>query len=104
MDDQTWAFTRNNEHLELTREGETAALLRVTGVGRPRTYRFDSPDERNRFQRDMEAMLLATGWAIVGFSPERRAGRDRRTWPRLTERRRWWTDGVRQPSHASSRS
>jgi hypothetical protein len=45
----------------------------------------------------MEAMLVQTGWSFVEFSPDQRAGRDRRGWPRLpNDRRRWWTDGVQQ--------
>jgi len=46
-----------------------------------------------RFQADMETLLTHTGWSFVGFQPERRGRRDRRTMPRMNERRRWWTDG-----------
>ena len=43
----------------------------------------------------METFLLKTGWVLTSFSPERRGGRDRRSFPRIDdERRRWWTDGI----------
>jgi hypothetical protein len=90
----TWVFSRGSERLELCRrDSEDGLLLVVTGEGSPRSYRFTEMLALVNFQCDMEAMLLKTGWTFVGFSPERRKGRDRRTFPRLTERRRWWTDG-----------
>lgn len=75
-------------------------VLGIQSTGRPKAYRFSDTAALERFQQDMERMLLGTGWSFVGFSPERRAGRDRRGWPRLTERRRWWTDGVRWPARS----
>ena len=60
----------------------------------PRAYAFDDVLALSRFQNDMEQFLVAIGWSLVEFSPERRRGRDRRSFPRLTERRRWWTDVV----------
>ena len=45
----------------------------------------------------MEAFLIGSGWSFVAFSPERRTGRDRRTFPRMGDRRRWWTDGSSEP-------
>jgi hypothetical protein len=105
VDDQTWAFTRNAENLEITRVDDLGGVvLRIKNTGRTRAYRFTDKDTLDRFQRDMETMLVGTGWSFVGFSPERRTGRDRRGWPRITERRRWWTDGVRRMTSAPSRS
>lgn len=40
----------------------------------------------------MEAFLHRTGWRLLEYSPERRRLHDRRSFPRLEERRRWWTD------------
>ena len=68
-------------------------LLVLSGDGQDRSYYFADIVPLVRFQDDMEAFLLQTGWSFAGFSPDRRTGRDRRTFPRLTERRRWWTDG-----------
>jgi hypothetical protein len=60
----------------------------------PRRYRFQDLSSLARFQRDMEQFLMRTGWALERFSPDRRSGRDRRTFPRAAnDRRRWWTDG-----------
>jgi hypothetical protein len=44
------------------------------------------------FQADMEAFLVQSGWSFEAFSPDRRSGRDRRQFPRVSDRRRWWTD------------
>jgi hypothetical protein len=105
VDDQSWAFTRNAENLEIARGDEPGGvMLRIKNAGRTRAYRFSDKGALDRFQRDMESMLLGTGWSFVGFCPERRTGRERRGWPRLTERRRWWTDGVRRMTPAPSRS
>jgi hypothetical protein len=80
--------------LELRRcdAGDGVQLI-IVGEGKPRAYRFNEMMDLVNFQCDMEALLLKTGWSLVEFSPERRRGRERRTWPRMTERRRWWTDG-----------
>ena len=50
----------------------------------------------NRAREDVAValLLLKTGWSFNEFLPDRRSVADRRTWPRLTERRRWWTDGL----------
>ena len=95
MSSWTWAFVRGTHRLEL-RQGETPEgyLLQVTCDGTPRSYEFPSFQVFTRFQSDMEAFLLKTGWTFVTFSPDRRRGRDRRTFPRPDERRRWWTDAT----------
>jgi len=94
VEEPTWVFERGDQHLELCRRAtDGGILLVIVGDGAPRSYRFDEMMALVNFQCDMEALLLKTGWSFVSFSPERRTGRERRTWPRLTERRRWWTDG-----------
>lgn len=94
VEEPTWVFKRGNQHLELSRrETDGGILLVMFGDGAPRSYRFNEMMALVNFQCDMEALLLKTGWSFVSFSPERRTGKERRTWPRLTERRRWWTDG-----------
>ena len=89
--DLGWSLNNfNSEHLD-TLNGQTTLI--IVGDGAPRSYRFDEMMALINFQCDMEALLLKTGWSFIQFSPERRTGKERRTWPRMTERRRWWTDG-----------
>jgi hypothetical protein len=91
-----WVFTRGQERLELHRD-ETVdgpfLVIEKTGAP-PRTYQFKDITTLINFQCDMEALLLNTGWSFVQFSPEQRTGLERRKWPRMADRRRWWTDGV----------
>ena len=86
---------RGGERLELTREGvDAGTTLVVAGDAAPRSYFFHDTARLDIFQSDMETLLLKTGWTFQAYSPNRRAGHDRRGWPRRTnDRRRWWTDG-----------
>ncbi|MGE3955216.1 MAG: hypothetical protein AB7H96_00745 [Vicinamibacterales bacterium] len=78
---------------------EDGLLLGVTGDGPPRTYFFQDLARLEQFQADFEKFLLGTGWTFLGFSPDRRSGRERRHFSRLlSDRRRWWTDGIRRPT------
>jgi hypothetical protein len=96
MDELVWTFERGGQRLEIRRlETDCGTRLTLISEGLPRTYRFDDPGRLPQFQKDMESLLLQTGWSFVSFSPDRRSGADRRSWPRLNERRRWWTDGLR---------
>ena len=96
MDQGSWTFGRGEERLEVEREPcEDGVLLLVSGNGDPRSYFFSDLTTLVPFQSDMEQFLLKTGWSLLAFSPERRTGRDRRSFPRMSERRRWWTDGIR---------
>jgi hypothetical protein len=99
MEEQVWSFSRNSEHLEIQRTQTTDGfLLSVKGDGPPRTYFFGNLQRLEQFQADFEKFLLGTGWLLLAFSPERRGGRERRHFSRLlTDRRRWWTDGLRTP-------
>jgi len=93
-DDPTWTFARDADELTIVRPPHAQErLLIVTLNDAPRTYTFPTDAAREQFKADMETLLLHTGWSFVGFTPERRNRRDRRTFPRVTERRRWWTDG-----------
>ena len=97
MDDQIWTFQRAQQRLEIRCcPSDEGVLLTIAGDGAPRSYFFQELSSLVRFQSDMEQFLLKTGWSFVEFSPDRRTGRDRRTFPRLAERRRWWTDSRRQ--------
>lgn len=95
----TWTFTRGDERLEISHETvDDGVMLVVADDGAPRSYFFREAVRLEVFQRDMETLLLKTGWSFVSFVPEKRRGRDRRGWPRKSDdRRRWWTDGVEQP-------
>jgi hypothetical protein len=99
VEEQIWSFSRNDELLEIRRTPTTDGfLLGVKGDGPPRTYFFAELGRLEQFQADFEKFLLGTGWLFLAFSPERRAGHERRHFSRLlTDRRRWWTDGVRTP-------
>jgi hypothetical protein len=89
-----WTFEREGQRLSLARDtADTPILIVLTAVDRPRRYQFDDLSKLIRFQADMETFLLRTSWAFERFSPETRRGRDRRGFPRLDDRRRWWTDG-----------
>ena len=92
--DPTWTFARAADELTIVRPAESqgCALIVVLNES-PRTYTFRDEREMVRFQADMESLLTHTGWSFVGFQPERRGRRDRRSMPRINERRRWWTDG-----------
>ncbi len=95
MQQSAWTFTRGTERLEITRETvDDGTTLVVAGDGAPRSYFFRDFNRLEVFQRDMETLLLKTGWTFQAFAPDRRTGRDRRGWPRRSnDRRRWWTDG-----------
>jgi hypothetical protein len=95
MDEAVWTFRRRSEQLQLRREETpTGVHLVIVENGTHRSFAFTGLDRLIAFQSDMEAFLIRTGWTFAAFAPDRRTGRDRRQMPRLTERRRWWTDGV----------
>jgi hypothetical protein len=92
--DGTWVFSRDAERfrVETRQETDDSWTLVLSKEGHPaRIYRFTDTTTLARFQRDMEEFLVHTRWTQVAFTPERRRGRDRRRFPRLTDRRRWWT-------------
>ena len=98
-----WLFGRDDQEVKIERVGEKdddLALVITANDDPPRRYAFSDLVALMRFQTDMEEFLVTTGWSLQEFSPERRGGRDRRTFPRINERRRWWTDALhraRQP-------
>lgn len=100
MEEQVWTFSRQGEVLEIRRTPTTdGCVLGVNGDGPPRNYFFAEQEKLEQFQADFEKFLLGTGWTFLAFSPERRSGHERRHYSRLlSDRRRWWTDGVRTPA------
>ena len=91
--DPTWTFVREADELMIVRpvDSDGCALIIVLN-DTPRTFAFRDERTTMRFQSDMETLLTHTGWSLVGFKPERRVRQDRRSLPRINERRRWWTD------------
>jgi len=60
-------------------------------VGNERVIPFTNLDELTAFHCGFEQHLVATGWSLVEFGPERRSGQDRRSTPRNgQDRRRPW--------------
>jgi hypothetical protein len=105
VDEQIWTFSRQDQQLEIRRSlTDDGFLLGVSGDGPTRTYFFSELSRLEVFQADFEKFLLGTGWTFLSFSPDRRAGRERRHYSRLlTDRRRWWTDGMFGPLNRSRR-
>ena len=96
-----WLFGREDQKLKIERGGISTGDADLTLVitandDPPRRYAFPDLIALTRFQADMEEFLVTTGWSLLEFSPDRRSGRDRRTFPRVNERRRWWTDALRK--------
>ena len=89
----TWTFAREADELTIVRPVDSDGCVLIVALNEtPRTFAFRDERSAVRFQSDMETLLTHTGWSLVGFTPERRIRRDRRTLPRINERRRWWTD------------
>jgi hypothetical protein len=104
MDGTLLVFERGAERFELHRQQmPNGWQLTMTGTSPTRTLMFQDAASLLAFQSDTETLLLKTGWSFTAFSPDRRLGMDRRTWPRESERRRWWTDGLRRPLLGLSR-
>jgi hypothetical protein len=88
-----WTFGKEKERISLGRKPDSCVLVVVRGRDQLREYRFADMSGLRVFQADMEAFLQKTGWALLRYHPERRQrDRDRRRFPRVEERRRWWTD------------
>ena len=104
MDQGVWTFARGVDKLEITRQIlDDGTVLQIAGDGSPRSYFFRDVSRLEIFQKDMETLLLKTGWTFVAFEPDQRTGRERRGWPRRSnDRRRWWTDGKPKTTVAQS--
>jgi len=88
-----WTFGKQQARISLGRQLQSCVLVVVRSQDQVQEYRFADVARLRIFQSDMEAFLLKTGWTLLEYSPERRLrDRDRRRFPRLAERRRWWTD------------
>jgi hypothetical protein len=88
-----WTFGKEKARISLGRRSQSCVLIVVRARDQVQEYCFADAPSLRVFQADMEAFLLKTGWTLLEYSPERRLrDRDRRRFPRLAERRRWWTD------------
>jgi hypothetical protein len=88
-----WTFGKEKGRISLGRRSQSCVLIVVRSRDQVQECRFADASSLRVFQADMEAFLLKTGWNLLEFSPERRLrDQDRRRFPRLAERRRWWTD------------
>lgn len=98
-EEQSWTFVKDGITLAVSRaETPEGFVLGIHGNDEPRSYAFAELPRLVAFQEDFETFLLATGWTFVSFSPDRRAGHERRHFSRLlNDRRRWWTDGMATP-------
>ena len=97
MEALTWTFARGEERLTIVRDsgtGPSDVRLVISTNGAARSVEFTELAALVRYQSDMEASLIKSGWAFLKFSPERRLGGIRRDLPLPDERRRWWTDGM----------
>jgi len=81
------------------RDGTTIRIQRRIGLtlhiessaGNERVFQFSDLNELTAFHCGFEQHLIATGWSLVEFGPERRSGQDRRSVARSEQdRRRPW--------------
>ena len=97
MDHGVWTFVRGNDTLEITREElDDGTTLVISGDGTPRSYFFRESHRLETFQRDMETLLLKTGWTFKAirarpphrWRPPRLAAPFERSPPLVDRRRR----------------
>jgi len=94
----SWLFIRQNETVRVFRPGPPYLQLAIAGPqGHKRTLRFDREVDLQNFQRDHEQELMDDGWRLDGVDVERRAGQDRRSAPRGTDRRTEFPAEVAEP-------
>jgi len=94
-----WTFAKGGDELTVEHwfEGDTVrvTLTRADDTGAETTRVYEFPDEQtsDQFNADLDASLLKFGWVFIGYLPNRRTHPDRRHEARVSDRRRWWTDG-----------
>ena len=76
----TWTYSREGEMVEIHHvEHEDQAELIVQGLGPTSRREFDSLEALLLYVTTLEGNLVAAGWSLSHFRPERRGGQDRRT-------------------------
>src|SRR4051794_36153422 len=59
-----WTFSRGGDRLEISRKDlDDGVVLVIAGDGTPRSYFFREARRLETFQKDMETLLLKTGWS-----------------------------------------
>jgi hypothetical protein len=89
-----WTFGRGTQRVEIRRWGTPdEPVLEIVGGDAPGTTAFKDMAALVSYQAALESRLVAGGWSLLTFEPERRSGADRRVAARdAFDRRRWWTD------------
>ena len=74
----TWVFARGEQTIRVQRL--PGQVLHIgSDEGNDRRFTFNDVDELTAFHCGFEEHLIATGWSLVEFEPERRSGVERRT-------------------------
>jgi hypothetical protein len=83
-----WVFGREDTRVDIYRSIDaTSTQIDIVVAGAAQTFRFLDRRSMVAFQAGVEHALLQTGWQLLAFEPERRAGADRRARQRGSERR-----------------
>lgn len=87
---EVWLFTRGPESVRIIRAStRTGMRLIIHGpLDASHDFSFDSVAACMEHQADLERRLVAQGFQLEQFVPERRSGSDRRGAPRGPDRRR----------------
>ena len=73
----TWIFARGETTIRVQRL--PGQVLHIdSNEGNDRRFTFNDLDELTAFHAGFEEHLIATGWSLVEFGPERRSGVERR--------------------------
>jgi hypothetical protein len=75
-----WTYSRDGEKLQIHHiEHEGKAELIVQGLGPTSRREFTSLEAILLYVTMLEGNLVAAGWSLSHFHPERRSGQERRT-------------------------
>ena len=83
----TWVFVRDTTTIRIQRLAGLTLHIE-SSTGNERVFSFSDVNEVTAFHCGFEQHLIATGWSLVEFGPERRSGQDRRSVARNGQDRR----------------
>jgi hypothetical protein len=83
----TWVFARNGITIRVLRLPERTLQIE-SSEDQTRRFEFPDIDELTAFHLGFEQHLVATGWSLVEFEPERRSASERRSRQRSGRDRR----------------